>query len=82
MGRFESNKINFCTKLSDFVFKLKFQNGFVKLVDKLEGSGWSQMNGFREFLPKSKALLVVSLRQNVPSKIEFGVNMCQIIRYL
>jgi len=62
MGRYESNKIKFCTILSDFVFKLKFQNGFVKLVDKLEGSGWSQMNGFREVFPKSKSLLDVSLR--------------------
>ena len=33
------------------MLKAKLQNGFVKLVDKLEGPGWSQMNGFREFFP-------------------------------
>jgi len=58
-----------------FTLKSKIQNGFVKLVDKLEGSGWSQMNGFCQFFRKSKSLLDVSVPQNVSSKIEFEVKM-------
>jgi len=57
------------------MLKSKIQNGFVKLGNKLEGSGWSQMHGFREFSAKSKSLLDTSLWQIEPSKIEFEVKV-------
>jgi len=63
------------------MLKSKIQNWFVKLGDKLEGPGWSQMNGFYEFFPKSKSLLDASLCRSEPSKIEFEVKMWDFIEW-
>jgi len=58
------------------MFKLKFQNGLVKLVDKLKGPGWSQMYGFCEFfqnLNRFWTLLCAKMYQqklNLRSKCE------------